>query len=767
MKDLFKSTQVSMFVINEKLLVLLFLFAPLVFTLSSCQKDIAEKNNQVTVANSDAASQVAAAVAAANNTYYLSPTGNDNNPGTISSPFFSLNKAWSVIVPGDLVYLRGGTYNLKLKPELLGKSGTAGNLIKIWAYPGEVPILTEGAGYNNNEYVGMFLTGDYLHFKGIKFTGFIQTPTSFLSSGVRASNVNNCIFEQLETYNNGCGFVLTDNSNNNVILNCDSHDNFDPYTGGGNADGFGIDYCRGGNNIVKGCRAWNNSDDGFDGFENLGHLTLDNCWAWHNGYEPGTNISSGNGDGIKLGSAGSGNGNNLIRTVKNCVSYNNKLQGFDINEANCLMELYNNIAYSNRTNGFIFDFNNNPQIFKNNISWDNDANNAATNTASIKQANSTGGKGGSETGWNNQITSADFVSLDGSQLTTTRQSDGSLPVITFLHLAAGSSEINSGTVVSGISYSGTLPDRGAFETGGVTTPPPANLPPVANAGANQSITLPINTLTLSGSGTDTDVSITSYSWAKQSGGAVTLNGATTATLNLSGLVAGTYIFRLTVTDDRGATGFDDVTVIVSAATLLPNQFPVSNAGVDKNITLPANSVLITGSGSDPDGTIASHAWSLQSGPNTPLLSGSNTTALSASNLVAGKYVFRFTVTDNLGLTAFDEINVIVNAATITASTQLINISKAMHFTGFAYYLVQNFGTPADVNSNTTRSVLRIFENGIELTPPHSLHTDIASIGKGRFSHWKEGRFVALYFSASDNSNPKTNGRTYTYSITPK
>jgi hypothetical protein len=85
--------------------------------------------------------------------------------------------------------------------------------------------------------------------------------------------------------------------------------------------------------------------------------------------------------------------------------------------------------------------------------------------------------------------------------------------------------------------------------------------------------------------------------------------------------------------------------------------------------------------------------------------------------------------------------------------------------GFAYFSTQNFGTPADASGFPTRSVLRIFENGTELGPAHAAHAAIRSAGQGRFSHWQDSSGnVGLYFSASDNTNPKTNGRTYTYRI---
>jgi len=64
------------------------------------------------------------------------------------------------------------------------------------------------------------------------------------------------------------------------------------------------------------------------------------------------------------------------------------------------------------------------------------------------------------------------------------------------------------------------------------------------------------------------------------------------------------------------------------------------------------------------------------------------------------------------------------------------------------------------NSNTPNlSFLMLYENGIPIGPPHSLHDKIKNKGKGAFSHWQE----YLYFSTSDNSNPISNGNIYTYS----
>ena len=54
------------------------------------------------------------------------------------------------------------------------------------------------------------------------------------------------------------------------------------------------------------------------------------------------------------------------------------------------------------------------------------------------------------------------------------------------------------------------------------------------------------------------------------------------------------------------------------------------------------------------------------------------------------------------------------------------------------------------------SMLRVFENGLELGPAHSTHDEIRRLGSGRFSHWN----AQLFFSTSDNSDPRANGRRY-------
>ena len=66
-------------------------------------------------------------------------------------------------------------------------------------------------------------------------------------------------------------------------------------------------------------------------------------------------------------------------------------------------------------------------------------------------------------------------------------------------------------------------------------------------------------------------------------------------------------------------------------------------------------------------------------------------------------------------------------------------------------------TPSWLNSDYENfSKLKIFENGIPLTRPHSNHNDIRELGNGRYSHWGSG----IFFSTSDNSDPNTNNKSY-------
>jgi Secretion system C-terminal sorting domain/Domain of unknown function (DUF4832)/PKD domain/Bacterial Ig domain len=254
-------------------------------------------------------------------------------------------------------------------------------------------------------------------------------------------------------------------------------------------------------------------------------------------------------------------------------------------------------------------------------------------------------------------------------------------------------------------------------------------PPVANAGADQTITLPVNSVTIDGSGSSAPSgSITSYAWTEKSGpSSVSLSN--TAQNNLTNLKAGVYVFSLIVTDNNAATGSDSVKITVNPAANIP---PVSNPGASVSLTLPNNSTTLNGSGSsDPDGTISSYQWAFVSGPSTPTTTGTNTASLSVSGLIAGKYVYRLTVTDNNGASSSALVNIVVTAAgnvppvanagtnqsiTAPASSAILNGSGSFDpdgsITAYSWITVSGPGSITINNSNTVTPSVIGLQTGI-------------------------------------------------------
>ena len=225
-----------------------------------------------------------------------------------------------------------------------------------------------------------------------------------------------------------------------------------------------------------------------------------------------------------------------------------------------------------------------------------------------------------------------------------------------------------------------------------------NIAPAANAGLNQSITLPTNTTNLSGSGTDVDGTVVIYKWTKVAGPAPgTITNSNVPVTNVTGLTAGIYKFELRVTDNNGATGKDTMQVIVNPENIPP----VANAGADQSIVLPANRVTLTGSGTDADGTITAYTWKQISGPVDKLTS-TNTAVTVLDNLIAGNYKFELMVTDNRGARGKDTVNVIVDAVVITLqSTIKIYPNPVIDF------------TTLEINSTAVNSTLLVIITDVQ------------------------------------------------------
>lgn len=413
-------------------------------------------------------------------TYYVAPGGSDSNPGTEAAPWASLMRAQAAdgANAGDTVLLRGGRYvftagvntctsrTATVNAVTLDKSGSEGQPIRYWNYPGERPVLDFSAMKDDCRVKGFNVTGSWLHLKGLEITGVPQQPDNRLnheSWGVWNSGSHN-IFELLDLHHNMGPGLFIQNGSYNLVLNSDSHHNYDPYTSNGagqSADGFGAHVkANQPGNVFRGCRAWANTDDGFDLINAYSPVTIEHSWAWSHGYLPGTTtpLAAGNGNGIKAGGYGGKYvANGVKHTVRFSVAFNNKAAGFYANHHPLALDFFNNTAFDN---GYNYDM----------LGIAPDG--ARVNLGNLRNNLAYGGKlsrntEGLDLAYNSwtlpvQVSDADFEDTAVTGWDAPREADGSLPLLRAYRLRAGSDLIGKGVDV-GLPFAGKAPDLGAFE----------------------------------------------------------------------------------------------------------------------------------------------------------------------------------------------------------------------------------------------------------------------------------------------------------------
>ncbi|KAJ0055331.1 hypothetical protein NL108_015983, partial [Boleophthalmus pectinirostris] len=184
-------------------------------------------------------------------------------------------------------------------------------------------------------------------------------------------------------------------------------------------------------------------------------------------------------------------------------------------------------------------------------------------------------------------------------------------------------------------------------------------PPVANAGPNQVITLPKNSITLYGNHSMDDHDSISYEWSlspESKDKVVEMQGVRTPFLQVSSMQEGDYTFKLTVTDSSGQQDSAQVTVIVQPEN---NKAPVADAGPEKELTLPVEKTSLDGSKSSDDQKIATYLWKQTKGPNEVRIENADAAVATVSGLEQGTYEFTLTVTDERKLQSSDTVSVIV------------------------------------------------------------------------------------------------------------
>lgn len=400
---------------------------------------------------------VAVGVAAGGAGVYLAAAPDDADAAApepvVVSTTAELEKAFADARPGTTIELRGGTYHptKSLKSQA---NGTAESRITVTA-SGTEKVTVDGSKLGEGQWL-VAIGGDHWTLSDLTFR---NSP----GHGVVATSSVGGVFENLTTHGNGAsGFTLRgDGTNDNLILNLDSHDNYDPETHGQHADGLAIKFGSGSNNRVVGARLFNNADDGVDLWHWASPVRVEDSWAYGNGVNRWDDAAfEGNGNGFKLG----GGGTNAEHVIVDNAAWNNVQHGFTANGNHGRMQLRHNSAYRNGADGYFFL--ESPARLSRNLSVRNGSGAANLGNRAVLDANS----------WapGSARRVPELRSTDPSTAYGPRRTDGSLPRTKFLTTRAP-----FGADMGDASPLPADPSAAATPTPAVTSTTPATPTPAA------------------------------------------------------------------------------------------------------------------------------------------------------------------------------------------------------------------------------------------------------------------------------------------------
>ncbi|TDC44105.1 family 16 glycoside hydrolase [Micromonospora sp. KC213] len=299
---------------------------------------------------------------------YVAPNGSDSAAGSESNPT-TLTSAITRVAAGGAIYMRGGTYHYSQTITIAqGNNGSSSARKKLFAYPGETPILNFSAQSEDPANRGIVVGGNYWHVHGL----VVERAGD---NGILLAGNNNIIERVITRFNRDSGLQLSRLAagaprdqwpSHNLILSTESHDNVD--SDGEDADGFAPKLTVGPGNVFRYTVAHNNIDDGYDLFTKtdtgpIGAVTIEDSLAYENGtLSNGGQAGNGDRNGYKLGGEDIG----VNHVIRRNIAHDNGKHGFTYNRNNGSMQISNNLGTNNEERNFNFDAGS--SVFRNNTS---------------------------------------------------------------------------------------------------------------------------------------------------------------------------------------------------------------------------------------------------------------------------------------------------------------------------------------------------------------------------------------------------------------
>ena len=389
--------------------------------------------------------------------YYTDPTnGSNTNRGTSPDTAFADLRPFEsdvTLTAGDTVTLSGGVYDYDSALDLSGITGAAEAPVVIEAATGESPVFDfsassgQGVVLDNSQYTS--LRGVEVRHADVNNVRIFGNE----SGGSGSQNAVDVVVENCEIHGHGVGgshgngVIVAYGADGVVVRGCELYDG----KSGGNSDGFhaAVDAR---NTLLEDCWIHHNSDDGIDTFGGHTHdpdnpATFRRVVCYRNGTDLSGSVT-GNGVGFKFGDCNRRAGGHRL---EHCVAFENRDRGIGnpcIDEG---LTLYNCSAVNNGKQN----------IYLSEESADHEIANCIAQGGDGWDLKLEGAKSVKACNWD-ESSRGDFNSATELSFQSTDPSSGD-----FLRHPVGSPAIDAGIDV-GLSYEGSAPDWGAYESDGAS-----------------------------------------------------------------------------------------------------------------------------------------------------------------------------------------------------------------------------------------------------------------------------------------------------------